>query len=180
MQSKLFLIVILAVIGGGAVAQNLNNTELVYTTHVQGLTTPVAFEFLNATTMLVNENLSGKVKVIVNGVYAGDALDLPVSTNVNPVDEMGLLGIVKDPDFDTNNHVYLFYSRATVDGGPWLDDRLVRYTWNGTTLTSPVVLWIMGPTPEFPSPSQYHHGGYLRVGPDEKLYLQRGDMLRFG
>jgi glucose/arabinose dehydrogenase len=180
MQSKLFLIVILAVIGGGAVAQNLNNTELVYTTHVQGLTTPVAFEFLNATTMLVNEKLSGKVKVIVNGVYAGDALDLPVSTNANPVDEMGLLGIVKDPDFDTNNHVYLFYSRATVDGGPWLDDRLVRYTWNGTTLTSPVVLWIMGPTPEFPSPSQYHHGGYLRVGPDEKLYLQRGDMLRFG
>jgi len=177
---KFLVIVALADLGGGASAQLLTSTELVSTTHVSNLTMPVAFEFLNSTTMLVNEKLSGKVKVIVNGVYTGDALDLPVSTNANPPDEMGLLGIVKDPNFASNNHVYLFYSRATVDGGPWLEDRLVRYTWNGSTLTSPVVLWIMGPTPEFPDPSLYHHGGYLRVGPDDKLYLQRGDMSRFG
>lgn len=180
MKHRTIALVALAAFGGGAVAQNLNNSELVYTTHVSGLTTPVAFEFLNNTTMLVNEKLSGKVKVVVNGVYTGDALDLPVSTNASPVDEMGLLGIVKDPNFATNNHIYLFYSRATVDGGAWLDDRLVRYTWNGTTLTSPLVLWVMGPTPAFPNPVIYHHGGYLRVGPDDKLYLQRGDMLRFG
>ncbi|MDQ2985134.1 MAG: PQQ-dependent sugar dehydrogenase [Armatimonadota bacterium] len=164
--------------GATAYSQSFTNTELYYTTHVSGLSAPVAFEWLNSTTMLVNEKVTGKVKIVTNGVYTGDALDLPVSSTGS--DEMGLLGLAKDPDFASNNFVYLFYSRATVDAGAWLDDRLVRYTWNGTSLVSPQVLWIMGPTTEFPNPNLWHHGGYLRVGPDEKLYLQRGDMLRFG
>jgi len=180
MNTKSTLACLLACCGSSVMAQSLSNNELVYTTYASGLTTPVAFEFVSDNTLLVNEKLTGKVKVFVNGSYTGDALDLPVSTNAAPADEMGLLGLVKDPDFASNNYIYLFYSRATVDGGAWLDDRLVRYTWNGTTLTSPTVLWILGPTPEYPGPSQWHHGGYLRIGPDEKLYVTRGDMLRWG
>ena len=158
-----------------APAQSLLNNQLYYTTHVQGLSSPTSFEFLNASVMIVVEKNSGKAKVITNGAYTGDALDLPVANE----GEMGLLGITKDPNFASNNFVYLYYSLSTVDGGAWLDDRLVRYTWNGSTLTSPVDLWILGPTAQYPSSSLYHHGGYIRIGPDNKIYLQRGDMIRW-
>jgi glucose/arabinose dehydrogenase len=157
-------------------AQLLLNNQLYYTLHVQGLSSPTSFEFLNSSVMIVLEKNSGKAKVITNGVYTGDALDLPVANE----GEMGLLGIVKDPNFASNNFVYLFYSLSDIDGGAWRDDRLVRYTWTGSTLSSPVPLWIMGPTAQYPVGEIYHHGGYIRIGPDNKLYLQRGDMLRWG
>lgn len=165
-----------AVLGGICSAQNLLNSELVYTAVIQGLTSPVAFEFIDESTILVTEKTSGKVKRYVNGVYAGDALTLTIINT----GEMGLLGICKDPDFVSNQFVYIFYSRADQGTGAWLDDRLVRYTWNGTNLVSPQAIWVMGPTAQFPDPVMWHHGGYIRFGPDDKLYLQRGDMLRFG
>jgi hypothetical protein len=174
-MKKSAMAVIAAWIASGGTAQVLQNPDLYFSTHVDNLVTPVAFEFLNSNVLLVNEKITGKVKVITNGVYTGDALDLTVANQ----GEMGLLGIAKDINFASNNFVYLFYSRSTSDGGSWQDDRLVRYTWNGSTLTSPSTLWVMGPTTEYPDTNLYHHGGYLRVGPDGKLYLQRGDMLRW-
>jgi glucose/arabinose dehydrogenase len=156
--------------------QTLTNNQLYYTLHVQGLTSPTSFEFLSPSIMIVVEKVTGKAKVITNGTYTGDAIDLPVASD----GEMGLLGIAKDPNFAANNFVYLFYSNAASDGGAWIDDRLVRYTWNGTNLVSPVPLWVMGPTVEFPNMNLFHHGGYIRIGPDNKIYLQRGDMLRYG
>lgn len=172
------LIVALAVCGltAAAPAQVLLNNQLYYTTHVTGLSSPTSFEFINISVMLVLEKNTGKVKVITNGAYTGDAIDLAVANE----GEMGMLGIAKDPNFASNNFVYLFYSRSTFDGGGWLDDRLVRYTWNGATLSSPLDLWIMGPTAQFPTTQIFHHGGYIRIGPDNKIYLQRGDMIRSG
>ena len=159
-----------------AVAQTLLNSQLYSSNVVSGLVSPTSFEFLSGSTILVTEKTTGKVKVVTNGIITGDALDLTVPTN----GEMGLLGIVKDPNFASNNFIYIFHSRADSDGGPWLDDRLVRYTWNGSTLVSPTPLWIIGPTAQYPNEEVSHHGGYMRIGPDNKLYIQRGDMLRWG
>ena len=157
-------------------SQTMLTPDLSYSAHATGLSAPTSFEFISESALLVVEKNSGKVKKINNGLYTGDALDLAVATE----GEMGLLGIAKHPDFASNGYIYLFYSRASTDGGPWLDDRLVRYTWNGVSLVSPMDIWILGPTAEYPEPSLYHHGGYLRIGPDDKLYLQRGDMIRWG
>jgi len=171
----LALLVVTCGLTASGSAQLLLNNQLYYTVHVQGLTAPTSFEFLSDSVMIVLEKNSGKAKVVTNGVYTGDALDLAVANE----GEMGLLGIVKDPQFSSNNFVYLFYSQSDVDGGAWIDDRLVRYTWNGSTLSSPSTLYILGPTAQFPVGDIYHHGGYLRIGPDQKIYLQRGDMLRW-
>ena len=159
-----------------AIAQTMLNSQLYVTDVVSGLISPTSFEFISGTTILSTEKITGKVKIITNGVITGDALDLPVPSD----GELGLLGIAKDPNFQSNGFIYLFHSRATVDGGTWLDDRLVRYTWNGTGLVSPLTLWTIGPTAQYPNPELYHHGGYMRMGPDGKLYIQRGDMLRWG
>jgi glucose/arabinose dehydrogenase len=82
--------------------------------------------------------------------------------------EEGLLGITKDPAFDKNHYVYLFYSPA---GAPV--NRLSRFTFENDTLmlsTERVVLDV---------PSQRniccHTGGSIAFGPDGLLYLSTGD-----
>jgi len=63
------------------------------------------------------------------------AVILDLTGQVDPSAESGLLGLALDPDFDSNRHVYLFYTTAT-------DQRVVRYTANAalTSLESPMVL----------------------------------------
>ena len=160
----------------GAVAQPsgvLSHPDLFYEFVTFGLSLPTAFEFIADDTILVTQKMNGRVRVVENGVVTGDALDLKVAN----AGEMGLLGIVKHPDFATNRRIFLFYTRANSDGGPWVEDRLEAYTWNPATKTltnpTPIIIW----GPEGWPPSQYHHGGYMRIGPDQKLYLQHGDMF---
>jgi glucose/arabinose dehydrogenase len=150
----------------------LNNnyyTELV----VSGLQNPIGFIFINQDNVLILEKNSGKVKYVSNGLILGDALDLPVA-NTN---ELGLLGGCLHPDFPMVPYLYLYYSRANVDGGEWLGDRVARFEWNNKQLLFESVIY------DFPfDPNQnnanYHHGGKLKIGPDRKLYISTGDTNR--
>ncbi len=93
------------------------------------------------------------------------------TTNFN-----GLLGMVLHPQFDTNPFVYLVYNYFGTDGA-YLQ-KIVRYTYNGGTLTSPMVLvdGILGKI----GGDFIHNGSRLVIGPDMKLYATTGDAnLRF-
>ena len=86
--------------------------------------------------------------------------------NVNA--EEGLLGICKDPNFEKNNYVYIFYSPT----GPSVN-RLSRFEFKNDTIdnkTEKIVL-------EFYSQREIccHTGGSLAFGPDGLLYLSTGD-----
>lgn len=80
--------------------------------------------------------------------------------------ESGLLGMALHPDFEATPYVYLVY---TYLDSPMIREKLVRYTWNGTTLSQPEVLLT-----EIPANS-YHDGSRLAFGPDGKLYMSTGD-----
>ena len=140
---------------------------------IDGLTQPTTFEFVSENTLLVLQKGNGQVLVVEDNKVLGTALDLSVANQ----GEMGLLGIVKHPDFELNRVIYLYYTRATADGGPWLEDRLDTYVWDPVTktLSNPTILISWGPE-GWPS-GPYHHGGYMRIGPDGKLYVQHGDMF---
>ncbi len=80
--------------------------------------------------------------------------------------EAGLLGMALHPNFATEPYVYLVYNYLS---GDLIRERLVRYTWDGTTLTQPEIL-----IDNLPGNS-YHNGSRLLFGPDEKLYMSTGD-----
>ncbi|MEO3859371.1 ThuA domain-containing protein [Acrocarpospora sp. B8E8] len=89
--------------------------------------------------------------------------------NVFTANESGLLGLALDPDFDTNNWLYLFYSPNNANV-----DRLSRFTVNGDTLdfsSEKVVLNVPVQRAEC-----CHHGGGMLMDPKTgDLWLATGD-----
>lgn len=140
---------------------------------VDGLTFPTQHCFVGPGEILVGEKNSGIVKRIVNGAIVGNALDLAVSNN----SERGLLGIVPHPNLSTNGYVYIFYSKANVDGGTWLDNRVERFVYNGQTLAFDSLIFSI-PFDASQQNGPYHDGGMLAFGPDRKLYVTTGDLNR--
>lgn len=143
------------------------------------LNAPTGFVFLEPNKFLVTEKNTGIVQIMEDGVVTGNALDLNVSNN----SERGLLSIELDPEFSTNNLVYLFYSARSTSGdgsGSILANRVSRFTWNGTNLVSEQILIDL---PGTPGPN--HDGGIIRFGPpsaapaDKKLFIIIGDLNRF-
>lgn len=126
---------------------------------ITGLNLPTTMAFLGLNEFLVLEKNTGTVQYVVDGEIHHTALDLAV----NNFSERGLLGIVLDPDFHSNNYVYLYWSciappppaenpffptqtecAETPELGadsddvlatPLLGNRVDRFVWDGENLT---------------------------------------------
>lgn len=88
----------------------------------------------------------------------------------------GLLGMALHPGFSSSPFVYLVYNY--FDAKQSYREKIVRYTYDGTTLTSPMTLvdGIVGKI----GGDFIHNGSRLMIGPDMKLYATTGDAnLRF-
>ena len=124
---------------------------------VGSLDLPTQIRFIGPNDFLVTEKNTGRVRRVQNGVVSPTiALDLNVAND----SERGLLGLELDPNFPTNRFVYLYYSATTGgDGGAWLDNRLSRFTWNGSTLGSEVVLMTFGSAADGEATGPNHDAG---------------------
>lgn len=159
-----------------AVAQTLDDATMTWENVVTGLSLPTSFEFIdesNPNEFWVTEKNTGRVRHVRNGVIGNTVLDLPVATAA----DRGLLSLVKSPDFNQTGHIFLFYSFAIADGGTWVENRIERYTWNGTAMVDPVLIWSTLFDPSQPN-GDWHQGGVLLFGPDKKLYFPTGDLHR--
>ncbi len=163
-----------------AAAQTLTDPRLRSSDWVTGLANnPTTFTWIGPGEMFVIQKHNGKVRWVKDGVIVGEVLDLAVNLD----NERGGLGITADPDFAGNGYVYIYYSKSSTASdtsatASWTDNRVERYTWNGTTLGS-----AFGPRVAFPAdPTQAnganHDAGVIRFGPDGKLYGQVGDLNR--
>lgn len=87
-------------------------------------------------------------------------------TEVLHYGEGGLLGMVLHPDFSNTPYVYVVYTYGTTSAPM---EKVVRYTYNGTTLISPQTVLdnIDG--------SRNHNGSRLLITPDLKLFITTGD-----
>lgn len=100
---------------------------------------------------------------------------LTLADGYQSVDQDGLLGLALDPDLLTGRgreYVYVAYTHD-VDPGPGVvrNLRVRRYTYDRTTQLLTAPLDVIDRLPAWDD----HGGGRLRVGPDRKLYVTRGD-----
>ena len=83
-----------------------------------------------------------------------------------PGDEMGLLGFVFDPGYDTNGFIYVNYNDK--------DDNTIisRFTSiNNNNIDNSTESIMM----KFKQPYSNHNGGHMAFGPDNFLYISIGD-----
>ena len=107
---------------------------------------------------------SGRVRVIADGqLLPTPVAVLPAATTA----ESGLMGLVLDPGFQQNGHIYVMYTLRDPQGQ--LVNRVSRLTVEGNQAGGEAVLLdgIPGAT--------IHDGGRLKFGSDGKLYITTGD-----
>ncbi|MEP7372781.1 MAG: PQQ-dependent sugar dehydrogenase [Chitinophagaceae bacterium] len=108
---------------------------------------------------------TGQLRVIKNGTLLAQPF---ISLSVSSSGERGLLGIAFDPNFNSNNYIYLYYTLSSA-----ANNRISRFTANGDVVVpgSEMVLLNLDPL----SGATNHNGGTMQFGPDGKLYVGIGE-----
>lgn len=107
---------------------------------------------------------TGAIVSVVNGEASRQEVKL--NETLSTASEAGLLGFVLAPDFSNTSEAYTYY---TYEKGGEQYNRVVLMQLKQDVWIERRVL-IDG----IPS-GTYHHGGRLKIGPDEKLYVTVGD-----
>ena len=129
-----------------------------------GLNNPTAMALAPDGRIFVCEQ-GGALRVIKNGAL------LPTPFLTVPVDssgERGLLGVAFDPNFVSNQLVYIYYTATT----PTLHNRISRFTAAGdVAMAGETIVMDLDNL----STATNHNGGALHFGPDGYLYVAVGD-----
>jgi glucose/arabinose dehydrogenase len=130
-----------------------------------GLTNPTAMALAPDGRIFVCEQ-GGTLRVIKNGAL----LPTPFLTvTVNSSGERGLLGIAFDPNFLSNQLVYVYYTATS----PAIHNRISRFTASGDVALAGSEVIVMD-LPNL-STATNHNGGSIHFGPDGNLYVAVGD-----
>ncbi|HZI62895.1 MAG TPA: PQQ-dependent sugar dehydrogenase [Pyrinomonadaceae bacterium] len=130
-----------------------------------GLNTPTAMALAPDGRIFVCQQ-GGALRVIKNGAL----LPTPFLTvTVDSSGERGLLGVAFDPNFVSNQLVYVYYTATT----PTIHNRISRFTASGDVALAGSETIIMD-LPNL-STATNHNGGALHFGADGQLYVAVGD-----
>ena len=134
-------------------------------TAISGLSNPTAMQIAPDGRIFVCQQ-GGALRVIKNGILLSTPF---ITLSVDPRGERGLLGIAFDPNFATNNFLYLYY---TVPSSPGRN-RVSRFTANGDVAVpgSETIIWELNDLTD----ATNHNGGAIHFGPDGKLYIAVGE-----
>lgn len=131
-------------------------------TVASGISSPTAMAFTTDNRILVCQK-GGQLRVVKNGTLLGTPA---LTVSVNTSGERGLIGVAVDPNFATNNYIYIHYTHTS---GP--HNRVSRFTLGSNDLATGETAILDLPTLS----GIYHNGGGLAFGPDQKLYVAVGE-----
>ena len=131
-----------------------------------GIPNPTAMAFAPDGRLFVCQQ-TGQLRVITS---AGALLPDPfVTLTVNSAGERGLLGVAFDPNFASNQWVYVYYTATT----PTIHNRVSRFTAAGDVAVAGSEVPILDL--DNLSAATNHNGGAIHFGPDNKLYIAVGE-----
>ena len=162
LPGKLFFAVLFFLIAFSAASQTLpaNFSQVLV---ANGISNPTVMAFAPDGRIFVAQQ-TGQVRVIKNGaLLTTPFVSLPVSSS----GERGLLGIAFDPNFTTNQYVYLYYTNTTPR------NQISRFTANGDVALAGSEVLVLAL--DALSSATNHNGGTMQFGPDGKLYIGVGE-----
>jgi glucose/arabinose dehydrogenase len=133
-----------------------------------GLASPTAMAFAPDGRLFVCQQ-GGALRVIKNGALLTQPF---LSVSVNSSGERGLLGVAFDPNFASNNFVYVYYTTSTAP----VHNRLSRFTAsaaNPDVVAAGSEVQLLN-LPNLSSATN-HNGGAIHFGNDGKLYIAVGE-----
>jgi glucose/arabinose dehydrogenase len=139
---------------------------------VTGLDRCTGFDFLPDGRILVLEQYTGNVRLIVNETLVAS----PIYTvpDLNTGGERGLLGVAVDPAFPARPYVYFHYTHAPEDS-----IFIARFTVTGDLGDGSSANLSLGNRfvilDDLPDANSNHNGGTVRFGPDGMLLISIGD-----
>jgi uncharacterized repeat protein (TIGR01451 family) len=137
-----------------------------------GLTQPVAIANAgDGSGRLFVLEQAGHIRIIKNGALLGTPY-LTLTNIVECCGEQGLLGLVFDPNFETNRTFYINYTTSAP--GFTGDTVVARYQVANATADVANVLAVTNII-TIDQPESNHNGGDLHFGPDGYLYIGMGD-----
>ncbi len=128
---------------------------------------PTAMQFAPDGRLFVCEQI-GRLRVVKAGVLEPTPF---VTLAADSAGERGLLGVAFDPDFSTNQFLYVYYT-VPASGGTPAHGRVSRFTANGDVAVPGSEFVVMDLDSQTGSE---HIGGTIDFGPDGKLYVAVGD-----
>lgn len=146
--------------------KSINSRQFPYNIEViaKNLFVPWAIDISNDGKLYFTER-SGSIKVIEDGKLNPQPL-ITFSSPFVSQGEGGLMGIALDPNFEQNHYIYVMHSY--IEGNK-VNNRVVRLIENNNTAAIDRVILDKIPG------SQFHNGGRIKIGPDQKLYITTGD-----
>jgi glucose/arabinose dehydrogenase len=136
---------------------------------ISGVPFPDSFQFSPDGRIFVNEKNTGDIRVIASN---GTILPAPFAhlPAANQSEEQGLFGIALDPAFHTNGYVYVDWAYWN---GTYMHVRITRFTDSANVGANPTdILDLTDPNQTLVTG---HYGGYIKFGPDGKLYAIVGE-----
>src|SRR5882724_6457573 len=130
-----------------------------------GLSSPTAMEIAPDGRVFVCLQ-GGQLRVIKNGALLATPF---LTLTPDSSGERGLLGIAFDPNFQTNNFIYVYYTVTTTPR----HNRVSRFTANGDVVVPGSEVMILDL--DNLSSATNHNGGAIHFGPDGKLYVAVGE-----
>lgn len=94
--------------------------------------------------------------------------EVSLSNDLATADEAGFMGFALAPDFEGKNQAYAYYT-YTDENGQF--NKMITLIFEENQWREESVL-----LDQIPS-GPYHHGGRVKIGPDDKLYITVGDAL---
>ncbi len=131
---------------------------------VDGLQHPWAIEFLPDGSMLVSER-PGYLRKVKQGVVSKPIKGLP---KLRAFGQGGLLDIALDPNFESNQLIYLSYAGVNEDG---VGTEVVKARLQDNRLEDATVIFSLN----FKNESGYHFGSRLQFDKQGDLYISLGD-----
>lgn len=147
-----------------SIAQTTLPSDFVQTRIANGMSSPTSMAIAPDGRIFITLQ-NGVVRVVENDVL----LPTPFMTvTTDDFFERGLLGLAFDPNFTSNNFLYVYYTATT----PTTHNRISRFTANGNVVVpgSEVILMDLEDLG-----AGNHNGGAMHFGPDGRLYVGVGE-----